>query len=252
MELTVPCCRSPANMRSQGGTGVGGMLPGRLRFKLVLSSLIALLPLAGAKAHIASNEPQPATIDVIPRDVVSGNERFCMALAVFFEGGSTGESEEGQRHIARVVNERARANRRKWGGDDVCDVVFYNRRGVCQFTFACLPLARRTPRGGAAWTYALAIADDELAGASPLEERSIRYYMNPALTPPRNACRFRKEFVPVIVAGRHHFFREPTPAERTTLAASEFAECKRVATPRKAKSKPVTVSTKKVTREAKN
>jgi spore germination cell wall hydrolase CwlJ-like protein len=228
------------------------MLPGRLRFKLVLSALIAGIPLAGAQALVVTTDSPPATIDVIPRDVVSGNERFCMALAVFFEGGSTGESEEGQRHIARVVNERARANRRKWGGEDVCDVVFYNRRGVCQFTFACLPLARRTPRGGAAWTYALAIADDELVGASPLEERSIRYYMNPALTPPRNACRFRKEFMPVIVAGRHHFFREPTPAERTTLAASEFAECKRMATPRKAKSKPVVVSTKKVTREAKN
>jgi Cell Wall Hydrolase len=231
------------------------MLPGRLRFKLVLSSLIALLPLAGAKAHIASTESQPATIDVVPRDVVSGNERFCMALAIFFEGGSTGESEEGQRHIARVVNERARANRRKWGGDDICNVVFYNRRGVCQFTFACLPLARRTPRGGAAWTYALAIADDELAGASPLEERSIRYYMNPALTPKRNACRFRKEFMPVIVAGRHHFFREPTSTERTTLAASEFAECKQASSPRKSKSQSTASApktAKKVTREAKN
>ena len=228
------------------------MLPGRLRFKLVLSALIAGIPLPGAQALVVTTDSSPASIDVIPRDVVSGNERFCMALAVFFEGGSTGESEEGQRYIARVVNERARANRRKWGGDDVCDVVFYNRRGVCQFTFACLPLARRTPRGGAAWTYALAIADDELAGASPLEERSVRYYMNPVLTPPRNACRFRKEFMPVIVAGRHHFFREPTREERTTLAASEFAECKRMAAPRKTKSKPVVVSTKKVTREAKN
>ena len=228
---------------------------GRLRFKLALGALLAALPLAEVEAGIASTEPQSTTIDVVPRDVLSGNERFCMALAVFFEGGSTGESEEGQRHIARVVNGRARANRRKWGGDDICDVVFYNRRGVCQFTFACLPLAKRTPRGGAAWTYALAIADDELAGASPLEERSIRYYMNPALTPKRNACRFRKEFVPVIVAGRHHFFREPTSVERTALAASEFAECKQAASPRKSKSKSAAgpaKSVKKVTREAKN
>jgi spore germination cell wall hydrolase CwlJ-like protein len=228
---------------------------GRLRFKLALGALLAALPLGEVEAGIASTEPRSTTIDVVPRDVVSGNERFCMALAVFFEGGSTGESEEGQRHIARVVNERARANRRKWGGDDICDVVFYNRRGVCQFTFACLPLAKRTPRGGAAWTYAMAIADDELAGASPLEERSIRYYMNPVLTPKRNACRFRKEFVPVIVAGRHHFFREPTSVERTALAASEFAECKQAASPRKPKSKSAVgsaKSVKKVTREAKN
>jgi spore germination cell wall hydrolase CwlJ-like protein len=231
------------------------MLPGRLRFKLVLGSLLAICPLAGAQAGVASIESASAAIDIVPRDIVSGNERFCMALAVFFEGGSTGESEEGQRHIARVVNERARSNRRKWGGDDICDVVFYNRRGVCQFTFACLPLARRTPRGGAAWSYALAIADDELAGKSPLEERSIRYYMNPALTPKRNACRFRKEFVPVIVAGRHHFFREATREERTALAASEFAECKRATASKKTKTHKTQSATgpaKKMTREAKN
>jgi spore germination cell wall hydrolase CwlJ-like protein len=222
------------------------MLPGHLRFKLLLSLVIALLPFAGAQAYVASWDTSTETIDVIPRDVVSGNERFCMALAIFFEGGSTGESEEGQRYIARVVGERARANRRKWGGDDICDVVFYNRRGVCQFTFACLPLAKRTPVGGPAWRFALALADEELAGASPLEERSIRYYMNPALTPRRNACRFRKEFVPVTIAGRHHFFREATEAERASLAAGDFAECKQATTPRKSKTH------KKITREAKN
>ena len=231
------------------------MLSGRLRFKLVFSALIAAFPFAGAQAYTVFADAPPSTIDIVPRDIVSGNERFCMALAVFFEGGSTGESEEGQRYIARVVNERARANRRKWGGDDICDVVFYNRRGVCQFTFACLPLARRTPLGGAAWKYALTIADDELAGASPLEERSIRYYMNPALTPRKNVCRFRKEFVPVAVAGRHHFFREPTREELRTLAASEFTECKHATSPGKAKTRSAAgapKSTKKVTREAKN
>jgi hypothetical protein len=235
-----------------GGTGVGEMGSGRLRLTLVLSALLTAIPLAGAGAGVAVTDSSPAAIDVVPRDIVFGNERFCMALAVFFEGGSTGESEEGQRHIARVVNERARANRRKWGGEDICNVVFYNRRGVCQFTFACLPLARRTPQGGAAWRFALAIADDELAGASPLEERSIRYYMNPTLTPRRNACRFRKEFMPVIVAGRHHFFREPTAEERTALAASEFAECKQAAPSRKVKTRSAAPASRKVTREAKN
>jgi spore germination cell wall hydrolase CwlJ-like protein len=214
--------------------------------------LIVAFPLAGARAYTVSADSPSSSLDVIPRDIVSGNERFCMALAVFFEGGSTGESEEGQRYIARVVNERARANRRKWGGDDICDVVFYNRRGVCQFTFACLPLARRTPLGGAAWRYALAIADDELAGVSPLEEYSIRYYMNPALTPRKNVCRFRKEFMPVGIAGRHHFFREATLEERAALAASEFAECKQATSPRKAGSRSAGSSAKKITREAKN
>jgi len=51
--------------------------------------------------------------------------------------------------------------------------------------------------------------------------------MNPAITSDRNACRFRKEFVPVIGVGRHEFFRGPTEAERKALAASDPVECKR-------------------------
>jgi hypothetical protein len=222
-----------------------------LHFTIIVGALLTVTPFAAASAPFTADSRSP-TIDVIPRDIVSGNHEFCMALAVFFEGGSTGESEEGQRHIARVVNERAQADRRKWGGDDVCDVVFYNRRGVCQFTFACLPLARRTPNGGAAWKYAVAIARDELTGVSPLEERSIRYYMNPALTPRRNVCRFRKEFVPVIIAGRHHFFREPTREELKILAVYEPVECKQVKKPVKTKSRVVTGTARTVTREAKN
>ena len=152
------------------------------------------------------------------RDIKAETDLYCLAVAIFFEGGSTAETLEGQRHIARVVTERAKAGLRKWGGRDLCEVVFYKRAGVCQFTFACLPLARRTPRGGARWQTALAVAREELAGQSEVNESSIRYYMNPALTSDRNACRFRKEFVPVLEAGRHHFFREPTEAERRELA----------------------------------
>ena len=74
------------------------------------------------------------------------------------------ETLEGQRHIARVVIERARADWRKWGGREICNVVFYKRAGVCQFSFACLPLARRTPRGGRRWETAMAIASEELTG----------------------------------------------------------------------------------------
>ena len=51
--------------------------------------------------------------------------------------------------------------------------------------------------------------------------------MNPALTSDRNACRFRKEFVPVVEAGRHQFFREPTEFELADLKSSEPIECQR-------------------------
>src|SRR5690606_29297238 len=109
---------------------------------------------------------------------------YCLALAVFFEGGSTGETEEGQRHIAHVVVSRARANRKIWGGSNICDVVFYKRGTVCQFSFACLPVAKRTVRGGAAWEYSKRIAQDELEGRSGVQSALIRYYMNAALSAP--------------------------------------------------------------------
>jgi spore germination cell wall hydrolase CwlJ-like protein len=181
----------------------------------------------GGASFVPLDDQPPAKADVIDRDILSEAHEYCLALAVYFEGGSTGESETGQRHIARVVVERAKANKPKWGGTDLCDVVFHKRAGVCQFSFACLPSARRSPRGGAAWNYSLAIARDELAGRSSVTERSIRYYMNAALTPDRNACRFRREFVPVVSAGRHQFFREPTRLELLRLAKSEPVECQR-------------------------
>jgi hypothetical protein len=186
-----------------------------------------------------------AALGAAERDIVAETRLYCLALAVYFEGGSTAESEDGQRHIARVVAERARANRRIWGGADICDVVFYMRAGVCQFSFACLPAARRTPKGGPAWRYSLTIALDEMAQRSEVQERLIRYYMNPALTSDRNACRFRKEFVPVLQAGRHEFFREPTSAERAELKASEPIECKRYAEALEAKKRAAEAAAKK-------
>jgi len=160
---------------------------------------------------------------------INNDALYCLTLAIYFEGGSTGESEEGQRHIARVVHLRTQSNRRVWGGSSLCDVVFYNRRGVCQFSFACLPLARRTPRFGPAWQYSQSIAVDELEGRSDVHARFIRYYMNPVLTSDKNACRFRREFVPVLVAGRHHFFREPLARERAEVASGVYTECERLA-----------------------
>jgi hypothetical protein len=206
----------------------------------------ALFAVAQASAAFSPLDFAPPEIDLVAKKSgeiqVNSDSLYCLTLAIYFEGGSTGESEEGQRHIARVVNLRAQSNRRIWGGSDLCDVVFYHRRDVCQFSFACLPLARRTPRFGPAWQYSQAIAMEELEGRSDVHARFIRYYMNPALTPPKNACRFRREFVPVVVAGRHHFFREPLARERAEIARGEYDECKQ-ATKSKSK-KPVRTAKK--------
>jgi len=200
----------------------------RLRSSIGVAAILAFLCFGpGHAAYIPAGDEIAAEAEIAEPDIVAQTHLYCVALAVYFEGGSTAETPEGQRHIARVVAERARANLRKWGGADICDVVFYRRAGVCQFSFACLPLGRRTPRGGERWEHSLEIARDELEGKSDIGERSIRYYMNPALTSDRNACRFRKEFVPVVEAGRHEFFREPTETERVALVTSEYPECKR-------------------------
>jgi hypothetical protein len=161
------------------------------------------------------------------RDIAYETDLYCLTLAVYFEGGSTDETEEGQRHIAHVVVARARAKRQVWGGHKICDVVFYKRGKVCQFSFACLSIEKRTARGGKAWRYSMNIARDELEGRSGLEERLLRYYMNASLTPPKNACRFRKEFVPVTQVGRHEFFREASRTERRALEKAEHEECKK-------------------------
>lgn len=191
--------------------------------------LLSLGAAALAPAHAAYIPP--AELDAgepdEQRDMHAETELYCVALAIYFEEGSTSENLEGQRHIARVVIERARADLTKWGGRELCNVVFYKRAGVCQFSFACLPLARRTPRGGHRWETAMAIASEELMGRSESGETAARYYMNPAITSDRNACRFRKEFVPVFEAGRHEFFREPDASERQALRSSEPAECAR-------------------------
>jgi hypothetical protein len=87
--------------------------------------------------------------------------------------------------------------------------------------------------------------------------------MNPELTPLRNVCRFRREFVPVVKAGRHEFFREPTAAELKVLSRAQFEACtryeaaliakqskakKKIAKAGKAKAKAVAARSKKAAR----
>ena len=226
------------------------MQPKTALFHLAVAAVIAFLNVGNAQARaVLFEEPRVIRDDIFnsDRDIVAETQLYCLALAVYFEGGSTAEPEIGQRHVARVVVARASANRAIWGGSNICDVVFYQRKKTCQFSFACLASARRTPRGGPAWRYSMEIAKDELEGRSNVEERSIRYYMNAALTPPRNACRFRKEFVPVVQAGRHEFFREASTSERIELAKAEHAECKR----QEALKKKKTVKAKRVLAAAK-
>lgn len=170
-----------------------------------------------------------APIQIQSRDIVAETDLYCMTLAIYFEGGSTYEPEIGQRHIARVITERAKADRSYWGGKTICGVVFYKRKGVCQFSFACLPIARRTPRKNMLWQASEAVAVDALAGRNDDPDASIRYYMNAELSALKNVCAFRKQFVRVTKAGTHEFFREASAEERATLAKTNPEACRRYA-----------------------
>jgi len=75
----------------------------------------------------------------------------------------------------------------------------------------------------------LSIARRELENTSELQERDIRYYMNPEFTSDRNECRFRKEFVPRRESRPARIFREPDNAERAALLTSEHPACVRYA-----------------------
>jgi hypothetical protein len=221
---------------------------------LVCATVAAIVVGTPASAHQAPVELAKAALgDPINRnrDIAYETDLYCLTLAVYFEGGSTDETEEGQRHIAHVVVERSKDNRAIWGGNKICNVVFYKRSKVCQFSFACLPIEKRTARGGKGWRYSMEIARDELEGRSGLEDRLLRYYMNAELTPPKNACRFRKEFVPVVKVGRHEFFREASRTERRELEKAEHAECKKYEASLKRKKQTKTAKNNKAKGDAK-
>lgn len=174
------------------------------------------------------------------RNFFAETQVFCMTLALFFEGGSTNEPEEGLRHIARVIAERARADRWYWGGKTLCGVVFFQKGKVCQFSFACLPLARRTPYKSRMWEKSREIAIEQVDGRNTGPDYTIRYYMNESLSQLKHACMFRKEFIPVVQAGTHEFFREASYEEKRELRKTNPAICQKYAESLKPKKKKKT------------
>jgi hypothetical protein len=199
----------------------------RLLLVSVLTAFCGMLAQPALAVSVYDQEVKEVEEPVPHRDIAAETELYCLTLGLYFEGGSIGEPEVGLRHIARVIVERANSNRQIWGGSTICGVVFYERMGVCQFSFACLPKAQRTPRRNYLWRFSEEIARDALDGANHGPPEMIRYYMNADYTPLKNQCRFQKEFVPVVKAGRHEFFREPTSLERRTLMRSEPEACQR-------------------------
>jgi hypothetical protein len=192
-----------------------------LGFVRVLALLGALLlPVVGQAAPVAESIP-PARTLVVPVEIDKIELwTYCAALALYYEGGSTGESTEGLVKIKKVIATRALANEWKWGGADVCDVVFFAYKGVCQFSFACDPKNRKHPPNNEYWRAAYDVADKENMGDVTAEE--ARYYLNPSLTSCKMRRRFEQSYVFDEEVGRHKFYR---PAERGEARAPAPPEC---------------------------
>ncbi len=72
--------------------------------------------------------------EAAPRYLSYNKEIECLSNAIYFE--ARGESEAGQRAVARVVLNRVKS---KFYPDSICGVVYQNdhMKNACQFSFAC-------------------------------------------------------------------------------------------------------------------
>ena len=152
-----------------------------------------------------------------------------MTLAIFFEGGSTGEPDVGMRHIARVIAERAKANRPQWGGNTICGVVFYKKTSTCQFSFACLPLGAPHAEAGAGVGCLGTNRARAIGGPKQRDGRPHPRLHERAFGQSAQCLHVPQGIRAVTTAGRHEFFREASTAERRELEAQSHSDCHRYA-----------------------
>jgi len=87
-----------------------------LRFSVGLGSLLAVLILGSVyAAFIPLGDDTALNDELTPRDIASETQLHCVALAIYFEGGSTSESEEGQRaHTSLLAQVACDAHAREY------------------------------------------------------------------------------------------------------------------------------------------
>lgn len=184
------------------------------------------------------------------------NDSHVLALALYWEGGSTGEPVDGMRRIAEVIKTRVALNRSDFGGGEFHDVVYHAHKSklgkkVCQFSFACLSSTKRKPIAGERWELAREVARDALRDkVRPAQEEVAEYYLNPQFSTLKSICWFKTKLVEAGQTGRHIFWRErkawdgpreeaaEKPEECLKLEAMEEA-AKRKAAAKKAPAKKV-------------
>jgi spore germination cell wall hydrolase CwlJ-like protein len=138
-------------------------------------------------------------VNPLPASVHDAKQQKCLAEGIYFE--ARGESELGQAAVAQVILNRVRNPAYP---DTICDVVYQNKnkRGACQFSFACDGIADRV-RSRKAWRTAQRIAGDVTDGRIWIEEvgDSTHYHAN--YVHPR----WGRSMIQADTIGAHIFYR---------------------------------------------
>ncbi len=83
----------------------------------------------------------------------AADQRACIAKAIYWD--ARGLSENGQRAVAEVIWNRVN---HPSVPKTPCAVVYQQRNGTCQFSWACTHARNVTPRNSPAWQNAVRIA----------------------------------------------------------------------------------------------
>lgn len=208
-----------------------GVVQRRLSCALALIASVCTSGALQAKPAVVEDRLLPRAEGALTgEEIAFANDVFVLATALYWEGGSTNESVEGQRRIAEVIKMRARLDRRDFGGRDLWGVVFHSHKGkkgnVCQFSFACLPSTKRAPFPGYRWELAKRIAEEAMFDrAAPEHDEIAEYYLNPEFSSLRSICWFKSNLVSVGQTGRHIFWREPKSWDQPVDRSVKPDEC---------------------------
>jgi len=95
----------------------------------------------------------------------------CLSRVIYWE--ARGQSKAGQLAVAQVVMNRA--NDRRFP-PDICDVIYQQRNGRCQFSWACTGRRDQEPRDLTAWTEAKSVARDALSNLPDLTGNALYFH----------------------------------------------------------------------------
>lgn len=131
---------------------------------------------------------------IIPAKAETNNQsEVCLARVIFHE--ARGESETGQRAVARVVFNRMNDARFP---NTICGIVYQRRNGVCQFTWVCS--SKRTRETGQAWNNSMSLARLMMIENDHDHTHGAIFFSRPGRLS-------LVRYLPTANIGRHQFYR---------------------------------------------